>query len=579
MKQIIENALYNVITKLKSDNIIPADQNIKIMVEKTKDKVHGDFSTNLAMLLTKVLKKKPLDIAQQIIDNLELTSQIDKVEIAGVGFINFFINIKHIEEKVNQMLNSPKLGVNYDKDVETIVIDYSSPNVAKEMAVHHIRSTVIGDSVVRILEFLGNNVIRANHIGDWGTQFGMLIAFLEKQEKANVSTVELSDLEAFYREAKICYDNDEEFATKARQYVVKLQSGDEYCLEMWKKLVNITMQQNQDIYNRLNVSLTPKDVMGESLYNPMLHPLVDDLKSKNLAVLDDGAYVVYLDSFKDKEGNPRGVIVQKKDGGFLYTTTDVACAKYRCEHFHANRIIIFADSRQHEHLLMAWDIARKAGYIPDNVSLEHGSFGMMLGKDGKPFKTRSGGTVKLKDLLNEAITRVSTIIEERKSDLDEETKKDVIDAIAMGAIKYADLSKNRTTDYVFDWDNMLTFDGNTAPYLQYAYSRIQSIFKKSENIEFSNIKIEHECEELIANKALQFNSVINSCAEKAMPHLLCTYLFELAGLFMKFYEACPINKDGVDINTRNSRLSICKLTSNIIKTGLDLLGIRTIERM
>jgi arginyl-tRNA synthetase len=244
MKQIIENALYNVITKLKSDNIIPADQNIKIMVEKTKDKVHGDFSTNLAMLLTKVLKKKPLDIAQQIIDNLELTSQIDKVEIAGVGFINFFINIKHIEEKVNQMLNSPKLGVNYDKDVETIVIDYSSPNVAKEMAVHHIRSTVIGDSVVRILEFLGNNVIRANHIGDWGTQFGMLIAFLEKQEKANVSTVELSDLEAFYREAKICYDNDEEFATKARQYVVKLQSGDEYCLEMWKKLVNITMRQN-----------------------------------------------------------------------------------------------------------------------------------------------------------------------------------------------------------------------------------------------------------------------------------------------------------------------------------------------
>lgn len=579
MKQIIENALHNVITKLKNDNIIPADKNIKIMVEKTKDKVHGDFSTNLAMLLTKVLKKKPLDIAQQIIDNLELTSQIDKVEIAGVGFINFFINIKHIEEKVNQMLNSPKLGVTYDKDVETIVIDYSSPNVAKEMAVHHIRSTVIGDSVVRILEFLGNNVIRANHIGDWGTQFGMLIAFLEKQEKANVSTVELSDLEAFYREAKICYDNDEEFATKARQYVVKLQSGDEYCLEMWKKLVNITMQQNQDIYNRLNVSLTPKDVMGESLYNPMLHRLVDDLKSKNLAVLDDGAYVVYLDSFKDKEGNPRGVIVQKKDGGFLYTTTDVACAKYRCEHFHANRIIIFADSRQHEHLLMAWDIARKAGYIPDNVSLEHGSFGMMLGKDGKPFKTRSGGTVKLKDLLNEAITRVSTIIEERKSDLDEETKKDVIDAIAMGAIKYADLSKNRTTDYVFDWDNMLTFDGNTAPYLQYAYSRIQSIFKKSENIEFSNIKIEHECEELIANKALQFNSVINSCAEKAMPHLLCTYLFELAGLFMKFYEACPINKDGVDINTRNSRLSICKLTSNIIKTGLDLLGIRTIERM
>ena len=578
MKAHIQEKLTEIVSNLKQENLLDTNANVKIMVENTKDKSHGDYATNLAMLLAKPLKKKPLEIAQIIVEKLSSDDKIDRTEIAGPGFINFFIKKDFLNTQINDLHNDPRLGVAKVTNPQTIVIDYSSPNVAKEMAVHHIRSTVIGDSVVRILEFLGHNVIRANHIGDWGTQFGMLIAYLEKKENENATALELSDLEAFYREAKVCYDSDEEFAEKARSYVVKLQSGDSYCRQMWQKLVKITMEQNQAIYDRLNISLTEKDIMGESLYNPMLKPLVEDLTKKGLAVKDEGAMVVYLKSFADKDGNPRGVIVQKKDGGFLYTTTDIACTKYRCEKFHIIRMICFADSRQHEHLLMAWEIARLAGYVPEGVSLEHGAFGMMLGKDGKPFKTRSGGTVKLKDLLDEAIVRATKLFDSRSSDIADEEKENVIKTIAMGAVKYADLSKNRTTDYIFDWDNMLTFEGNTAPYLQYAYSRIQSIFKKTDLPE-GTIKIEHEAEEQLAQKLLKFNEVVNLAAEKAMPHLLCTYLYELSTLFMRFYEACPINKNEIDKEVRMSRLSLCKTTQNIIKQGLSLLGINVLDRM
>ena len=578
MKAHIQEKLTEIVSNLKQENLLDTNANVKIMVENTKDKSHGDYATNLAMLLAKPLKKKPLEIAQIIVEKLSSDDKIDRTEIAGPGFINFFIKKDFLNTQINDLHNDPRLGVAKVTNPQTIVIDYSSPNVAKEMAVHHIRSTVIGDSVVRILEFLGHNVIRANHIGDWGTQFGMLIAYLEKKENENATALELSDLEAFYREAKVCYDSDEEFAEKARSYVVKLQSGDSYCRQMWQKLVKITMEQNQAIYDRLNISLTEKDIMGESLYNPMLKPLVEDLTKKGLAVKDEGAMVVYLKSFADKDGNPRGVIVQKKDGGFLYTTTDIACTKYRCEKFHINRMICFADSRQHEHLLMAWEIAKLAGYVPEGVSLEHGAFGMMLGKDGKPFKTRSGGTVKLKDLLDEAIVRATKLFDSRSSDIADEEKENVIKTIAMGAVKYADLSKNRTTDYIFDWDNMLTFEGNTAPYLQYAYSRIQSIFKKTDLPE-GTIKIEHEAEEQLAQKLLKFNEVVNLAAEKAMPHLLCTYLYELSTLFMRFYEACPINKNEIDKEVRMSRLSLCKTTQNIIKQGLSLLGINVLDRM
>ena len=578
MKEYIQNLLTNIVSGLKNEKLLPENTQIRIMVENTKDKAHGDYASNIAMMLARPMQKKPQEIALMLTSRIPLNDRISRVEIAGPGFINFFASKEFLENQVNSLLKDPLLGVKPARTPETVVIDYSSPNVAKEMAVHHIRSTVIGDAVTRILEFLGNRVIRANHIGDWGTQFGMLIACLEKKEQEHASSLELSDLEAFYREAKKYYDEDPEFAEKARGYVVKLQSGDEYCRSMWQKLVKITMDQNQDIYRRLNISLTEKDVMGESLYNPMLKPLVDDLIERGLAREDQGAIVVYLNTFKDKEGNPRGVIVRKSDGGYLYTTTDIACAKYRWEHFGAKRIIVFADSRQHEHLLMAWDIARMAGYLPDDVLTEHGSFGMMLGKDGKPFKTRTGGTVKLKELLDEAENRARELMSDRNNDLSLEEKNNVVHAVAMGAVKYADLSKNRTTDYIFDWDNMLTFDGNTAPYLQYAYSRIRSIFRKT-SIAPGVIKITAPEEENLLLKFIKFSEVVNGAAEKAMPHLLCTYLYELAGLFMKFYESCPVLKSDVPEDVQQSRLAIAECTARILKTGLGLLGIETLERM
>ena len=578
MKEYIQNLLTDIVSGLKKEKLLPEDTQIRIMVENTKDKAHGDYASNIAMMLARPMQKKPLEIALLLTSRIPLDDRISRVEIAGPGFINFFASKEFLENQVNSLLKDPMLGVKPARAPETVVIDYSSPNVAKEMAVHHIRSTVIGDAVVRILEFLGNRVIRANHIGDWGTQFGMLIACLEKKEQEHASSLELSDLEAFYREAKKHYDEDPVFAEKARGYVVKLQSGDEYCRSMWQKLVKITMDQNQDIYRRLNISLSEKDVMGESLYNPMLKPLVDDLINRGLAREDQGAIVVYLNTFKDKEGNPRGVIVRKSDGGYLYTTTDIACAKYRCEHFGAKRIIVFADSRQHEHLLMAWDIARMAGYLPDDVLTEHGSFGMMLGKDGKPFKTRTGGTVKLKELLDEAENRARELMSDRNNALSPEEKNSVIHSVAMGAVKYADLSKNRTTDYIFDWDNMLTFDGNTAPYLQYAYSRIRSIFRKT-SIAPGVIRITAPEEENLLLKFIKFSEAVNAAAEKAMPHLLCSYLYELAGLFMKFYESCPVLKSDVPEDIQQSRLAIAECAARILKTGLGLLGIETMERM
>jgi len=408
----------------------------------------------------------------------------------------------------------------------------------------------------------------------------MLIAYLEKMENEHASDMELADLEAFYREAKKHYDEDEAFAERARGYVVKLQGGDAYCRTMWKKLVDLTMAQNQRIYDRLNVSLSAKDVMGESLYNPMLPQIVSDLQAKGMAVEDDGALVVYLDEYKGKDGEAMGVIIRKKDGGYLYTTTDIACAKYRVETLGADRVLYFIDSRQHQHLMQAWTIARKAGYVPEQVSLEHAAFGMMLGKDGKPFKTRSGGTVKLAELLDEAEQRARDLMASRNSELSADEQAEVVHAVAMGAIKYADLSKNRTTDYIFDWDNMLAFEGNTAPYLQYAYTRIQSIFRRAgDEAQPGAVVLDAPAEEALAQKLMQFNDAVQNVSAKGMPHLMCTYLYELSGLFMSFYEACPINKDGVSGELKASRLTLCDATAKVLRQGLDLLGIRVLERM
>ena len=558
-----------------------ADAQCEALVRQSGKVQFGDYQANGIMPAAKKLGLNPREFAQSVLDKAELQDIAEKTEIAGPGFINIFLKDSWLADNISRAVQDPKLGV-HNPEKQTVVVDYSSPNVAKEMHVGHLRSTIIGDAVVRTLEFLGNNVIRANHVGDWGTQFGMLIAYLEKMENEHASEMELSDLEAFYRAAKKHYDEDPVFAEKARNYVVKLQSGDEYCRTMWQKLVKITMQQNQHNYDRLNVTLTDKDVMGESLYNPMLPGIVEDLKKQGLAVEDDGALVVYLDEFKNKDGDPMGVIVQKKDGGFLYTTTDIAAAKYRYETLKANRALVFSDTRQSQHMQQAWLITRKAGYVPDSFQLEHKNFGMMLGKDGKPFKTRSGDTVKLADLLDEAIERAGVLISQKSTALSEQEKADVIEAVGIGSVKYADLSKNRTTDYVFDWDNMLSFEGNTAPYMQYAYTRIRSIFNRSQialsDVEQAQLSITDEKERALAIKLLQFEEAVQVVGKEGTPHVLCAYLYELAGVFSSFYEHCPIlNND--DQQVKLSRLKLALLTERTLKQGLDLLGIKTVEKM
>ena len=541
----------------------------------------GDYQANGVMAVAKKLGMAPRQLAEQVLSHLDLNGIANKVEIAGPGFINIFLDPAFLADNVNLALQSERLGVAKPQP-QTIVVDYSAPNVAKEMHVGHLRSTIIGDASVRTLEFLGHRVIRANHVGDWGTQFGMLIAYLEKQQQENAGEMALADLEGFYREAKKHYDEDEAFAERARSYVVKLQGGDEYFLQMWRKLVDITMSQNQITYDRLNVTLTRDDVMGESLYNPMLPGIVADLKAKGMAVESEGATVVFLDEYKNKEGEPMGVIIQKKDGGYLYTTTDIACAKYRYETLHADRVLYYIDSRQHQHLMQAWTIVRKAGYVPESVPLEHHMFGMMLGKDGKPFKTRAGGTVKLADLLDEALERARRLVAEKNPDMPADELEKLANTVGIGAVKYADLSKNRTTDYIFDWDNMLAFEGNTAPYMQYAYTRVLSVFRKAgideSALAAAPVVISEDREAQLAARLLQFEETLAVVAREGTPHVMCAYLYDLAGLFSGFYEHCPILSAESE-EARNSRLKLALLTAKTLKLGLDTLGIETVERM
>lgn len=542
----------------------------------------GDYQANGIMAAAKKMAINPRQLAENVLSHLAISDIADKIEIAGPGFINIFLKTEYIAHLTQSACQDNKLNLTLAQQAQRVVVDYSAPNVAKEMHVGHLRSTIIGDATVRVLEYLGHHVIRANHVGDWGTQFGMLIAYLEKMQNEQANDMALSDLETFYRAAKKHYDEDEVFAEKARNYVVKLQGGDEYCRMMWRKLVDITMSQNIATYKRLNVTLSLEDTMGESIYNAFLPAIVADLKAQGLAVESDGAWVVYLDEFKNKEGEPMGVIVQKRDGGYLYATTDIAAIKYRYEQLHADRILYYTDSRQHQHLEQVWLIAHKAHYIPESLQLEHHMFGMMLGKDGKPFKTRSGDTVKLNDLLDEATERATHLIKTKNPDLTEQELNEVVDAVAIGAVKYADLSKNRTTDYVFDWDNMLSFEGNTAPYLQYAYTRVLSIFRKADlSIEQNiagNIIVEHEKERALVIRLAQFDEAIATVAKDGLPHILCNYLYDIATLFSSFYEHCPI-LSLADECQKNSRLKLAALTAKTLKTGLDMLGIKTVEKM
>jgi len=537
----------------------------------------GDFQANGAMGAAKRMKTNPRELAQLIIDNLDLDGIAEKLEIAGPGFINITLANKFLAASLSE---DP---VTRTTKPQNIVVDYSSPNLAKEMHVGHLRSTIIGDALARLLEFQGHIVHRQNHMGDWGTQFGMLIAELElhlgEGEQADLA---LNDLELFSQQSKKHFDADPEFADKARAYVVKLQSGDAHCRKLWQKFIDVSVAHNIDIYKQLNVGLREEHIAAESSYNDDLDNVINELVAQGLAQESEGAKVVFLDELADKNGDPSPMIVQKSGGGFLYATSDLACLRHRVGQLQADRILYFIDARQSLHMKQVFITGRKANFVPEHVSLEHHAFGTMMGADGKPFKTRSGGTIKLADLLVEAIERAQVLVSEKNPELASDEVKDIARKVGIGAIKYADLSKTRTNDYIFDWDAMLSFEGNTSPYLQYAYTRIRSIFRKAGIVPegFSApVSVQQPQEKTLALKLLQFNDVLDQVAADCYPHSLCTYLYELASAFMTFYELCPVLKDGVDSATQQSRLQLCALSAATLAQGLDLLGIEVMEKM
>ncbi|WP_290536360.1 arginine--tRNA ligase [Alcanivorax sp.] len=584
MKERLISLIDSALDTLIAEEILPADAKRPAQIDRTKDKSHGDFATNIALMLAKPAGMKPRDLAEKLIAALPADNAVAKVEIAGPGFINFFQADDWLTGLLDQALADEHLGVARPAQAQTVVVDYSSPNLAKEMHVGHLRSSIIGDAVVRTLEFLGHQVVRQNHVGDWGTQFGMLLAYLEEQKSEESDTElsrELGDLEGFYRAAKQRFDESVDFATRARSLVVKLQAGDEDCLALWREFNSVSLSHCQAVYDRLGVSLTPADVRGESAYNDDLAQVVSDLDARGLLSEDQGAQCVFMDEFKNKEGTPLPVIVQKADGGYLYATTDLAALRYRAGTLHADRMLYFVDQRQALHFQQMFSLAKRAGFVPEETELEHMGFGTMNGPDGRPFKTRDGGTVKLIDLLDEAEERAYTLVKDKNPELDDQDLRTIAHAVGIGAVKYADLSKNRSSDYIFNFEQMLSFEGNTAPYLLYAYTRVASVFRKA-GLEMTDVNgdflLQEEAEQALAARLVQFGEVLESVAEKGLPHLLCTYLYDVAGLFSTFYEHCPI-LSGDNEALKQSRLKLAALTARTLKQGMELLGLSPLERM
>ncbi|KGD62414.1 arginyl-tRNA ligase [Alcanivorax jadensis T9] len=584
MKERLITLIDSALDTLIAEGALPAEAKRPAQIDRTKDKSHGDFATNIALMLAKPAGMKPRDLAEKLIAALPADNAVAKVEIAGPGFINFFQADDWLTGLLDQALADPYLAVPRPEQAQTVVVDYSSPNLAKEMHVGHLRSSIIGDAVVRTLEFLGHAVVRQNHVGDWGTQFGMLLAYLDEQKSEESDTElsrELGDLEGFYRAAKQRFDESDAFATRARSLVVKLQAGDEDCLALWREFNSVSLSHCQAVYDRLGVSLTPADVRGESAYNDDLAQVVSDLDARGLLSEDQGAQCVFMDEFKNKEGAPLPVIVQKADGGYLYATTDLAALRYRAGTLHADRMLYFVDQRQALHFQQMFSLAKRAGFVPEPTELEHMGFGTMNGPDGRPFKTRDGGTVKLIDLLDEAEERAYTLVKDKNPQLDDQDLRTIAHAVGIGAVKYADLSKNRSSDYIFNFEQMLSFEGNTAPYLLYAYTRVASVFRKA-GLEMAQVsgdfQLQEDAEQALAARLVQFGEVLESVAEKGLPHLLCTYLYDVAGLFSTFYEHCPI-LSGDNEALKQSRLKLAALTARTLKQGMELLGLSPLERM
>jgi len=568
------------------------------------DPKFGDYQANGVMALAKKIKTNPRKLAEKVVKNLNISDICEQPEVAGAGFINLRLKPDFVADRLLQVNTDTqsRLGIDRTPQPKTIVVDFSGPNIAKQMHVGHLRSTIIGDCICRLLEFLGYKVIRQNHIGDWGTQFGKLAWYLDyKKIEIDMSLLErglarkkaftasnlIPDIEKCSREANKLFDNDSDFADKSREYVVKLHSGDKHVLFNWEMIVNASLSGCREIYNTLKVTFEKEDVRGESFYKDMLADVVAELKEKKLAVESEGAVCVFPEGFKNKEGEALPFIIQKSDGAYLYATTDLAALRYRIDKLKAEAIIYVTDARQKLHFEMLFAVAKMAGWVSSDIELSHVMFGSVLGENGKPLKTREGENVKLKDLLDEAVERAKAVVEEKNPELPAEKKSEIAKAVGIGAVKYADYSNNRTSDYVFSFDKMLAMEGNTAPYMQYAYARIKSIERKGQerniNFEAERSKVEKpdltEPSELdLAKYLIRYSEAIKAAVSDYRPNYLTSYLYELAQKFSAFYTNCPVLDARPD--KRPTRLLLCDLTAKTIKHGLsELLGIEVVEQM
>jgi arginyl-tRNA synthetase len=537
----------------------------------------ADFQVNGAMALAKRLGRNPRDVAEEILATADLSGLADKVEIAGPGFINVTVSDEALIEQLVQMGDDENLGIPSAATSEIVVVDYSAPNVAKEMHVGHLRSTVIGDSICRMLELKGHMVIRRNHVGDWGTPFGMLIEhLLDLGEDEAIAGLSVGDLNGFYTEARVKFDADDSFKERSRQRVVALQSGDAETLRLWRILVGESVRYFSSVYGDLGVLLEESDVVGESFYNPMLQAVVDDLDAAGILVDSGGAACVFPPGFTNRDGEPLPLIVRKSDEGFGYAATDLAAVRNRVSDLGASKIYYVVGAPQAQHFEMIFAVATMAGWLTEDIEAVHVAFGSVLGPDRKAFKTREGGTVKLQDLLAEAVERARTALESRSPTDDLEL---VARQVAMGAIKFADLSTDRQRDYIFDWDRMLAFEGATGPYLQYAHARIRSIFRRvGDEGTSGTISLREPAERALARHLVALPDALDIALETLCPSKLCLYLFELAQQFTTFYETCPVLK-APDEETRASRLELCELTAATLRLGLGLLGIEAPEHM
>ncbi len=565
-------------------------QSFPAVVRPSKEPRFGDYQANGVMGAAKKQKTNPRDLAAKVVEALEISDICQRPEIAGPGFINFNIKPEFIAAGVMEMFADPlRLGVNKTPEPKTVVVDFSGPNIAKQMHVGHLRSTIIGDSIARMLEFEGHEVIRQNHIGDWGTQFGMLIAYLKSESPEvidNPESVRIGDLEQFYKNAKAKCDQDPDFAEAARREVVGLHNGKADTIKLWQYIVDESRRHYQPIYQILNIKLEKEDERGESFYRDRLKDAVNELKELGQAVESEGALCVFPEGFKNKQGEPLPFIIQKSDGAFLYATTDLAALKYRVTELGANEIIYVTDARQKLHFEMLFSVANSAGWSKE-AELRHITFGTMLGDDGKPFKTRSGENVKLRELLDEAAQKARGVVEEKNPDLCEDEKQMIADAVGIGAVKYSDYSNNRDSDYVFSFDKMLAMDGNTAPYMQYAYARIRSIERKAaekgidpaaEINEIERMVLDQPAELELALHLVRYGEAIDSALQDCKTNFLTQYLYDLAQKFSVFYNQCPVL--GSDKPLRGQRLLLSGLTGRVIGHGLsELLGIRVVERM